>query len=131
MGAHADHDMGHTVAGWTGTAVVTLGFAVAGAAFVAGSGPGLWAGAALIVLGAVAAWVLHLVGRGKATGPRPPELRHWRTPDPAGRHGHPDCLGCRLAGRRTARAGGPDPARAPVVTAAPAAAPAPGAGARV
>ncbi|MFE6750056.1 HGxxPAAW family protein [Kitasatospora purpeofusca] len=131
MGAHADHDMGHTVAGWTGTAVVTLGFAVAGAAFVAGSGPGLWAGAALIVLGAVAAWVLHLAGRGKATGPRPPELRHWRTPDPAGRHGHPDCLGCRLAGRRTARAGGPDPAHAPVVTAAPAAAPAPGAGARV
>ncbi len=89
MGAHADHDMGHTVAGWTGTAVVTLGFAVAGAAFVAGSGPGLWAGAALVLLGAVAAWVLHLAGRGKATGPRPRELRHWRTPDPAGRHGHP------------------------------------------
>ncbi|MFJ4095546.1 HGxxPAAW family protein [Kitasatospora sp. NPDC089913] len=131
MGAHADHDMGHTVAGWTGTAVVTLGFAVAGAAFVAGSGSGLWAGAALILLGALAAWALHLAGRGKATGPRPPELRHWRTPDPAGRHGHPDCLGCRLAGRRSARATGPAATRATVGAAAPAAAPAPGAGARV
>ncbi|MFB7381938.1 HGxxPAAW family protein [Kitasatospora purpeofusca] len=131
MGAHADHDMGHTVAGWTGTVVVTLGFAVAGAAFVAGSGPGLWAGAALILLGAVAAWALHLAGRGKATGPRPPELRHWRTPDPAGRHGHPDCLGCRLAGRRTARAAARTPARAPVGAATPAAAPAPGTSARV
>ncbi|MFJ8432908.1 HGxxPAAW family protein [Kitasatospora sp. NPDC094019] len=125
MGAHADHDMGHTVAGWTGTAVVTLGFAVAGAAFVAGSGPGLCAGAALILLGAVAAWTLHLAGRGKATGPRPPELRHWRVPDPAGRRGHPDCLGCRLAGRRTARAA--TPAAAPVAAAVPA----PGAGTRV
>ncbi|MFD7410066.1 HGxxPAAW family protein [Kitasatospora purpeofusca] len=135
MGAHADHDMGHTVAGWTGTAVVTLGFAVAGAAFVAGSGPGLWAGAALVLLGAVAAWALHLAGRGKATGPRPPGLRHWRTPDPAGRHGHPDCLGCRLAGRRTARAAVPAVVRAAVPAPGSdpvgAAASAPGAGTRI
>nr|BEK66561.1 hypothetical protein KPHV_37880 [Kitasatospora purpeofusca] len=135
MGAHADHDMGHTVAGWTGTAVVTLGFAVAGAAFVAGSGPGLWAGAALVLLGAVAAWALHLAGRGKATGPRPPGLRHWRTPDPAGRHGHPDCLGCRLAGRRTARAAVPAAVRAavPAPGSDPVGAPAsaPGAGTRI
>lgn len=106
--------MGHTVAGWTGTAIAVLGSAVAGVAFAAGSAPGLWAGGALTGLGAVAAWLLHLAGRGKATGPRPPGRRHWRTPDPAARRGHPDCLGCRLAGRRPAR------------TAAPGAVPAPG-----
>ncbi|MEV6974678.1 HGxxPAAW family protein [Kitasatospora sp. NPDC093806] len=113
MGAHGDHDMGHTVAGWTGTAVTTLGSAVAGAAFVAGSAPGLWAGGVLAALGGVAAWVLHLAGWGKATGPRPPGGRHWRTPDPAGRRGHPDCLGCRLAGRRPGPAPMPTPAVAP------------------
>ncbi|MFC5663473.1 HGxxPAAW family protein [Kitasatospora misakiensis] len=125
MGAHGEHDMGHTVAGWTGTAVTTLGFAVAGVALVAGSVPGLWAGAAVTVLGALTAWALHLAGWGKPTGPRPPGLRHWRTPDPAGRRGHPDCLGCKLAGRR------PAPSTAPAPTApAPAGAPAPDAGAR-
>ncbi|MFF7457659.1 HGxxPAAW family protein [Kitasatospora sp. NPDC008115] len=128
MGAHGDHDMGHTVAGWTGTAVATLGSAVTGAAFIAGSVPGLWAGAALTALGAVAAWVLHLAGRGKATGPRPPGLRHWRTPDPAGRRGHPDCLGCRLAGRRPTGAAATAPATAQAPD-APAPAPGPAAGA--
>ncbi|MFE5581195.1 HGxxPAAW family protein [Kitasatospora sp. NPDC056531] len=99
MSAHGDHDMGHTVAGWTGSAIATLGFAVAGLALVLGSAPGLWAGAALTALGGLTSWLLHLAGWGKPTGPRPPHLRHWRTRDPAGRHGHPNCLGCRLAGR--------------------------------
>ncbi|MED7953185.1 HGxxPAAW family protein [Kitasatospora sp. NPDC058201] len=121
MGAHGDHDMGHTVAGWTGTAIVVLGSAVAGVALIAGSAPGLWAGAGLTVLGALAAWLLHLAGRGKATGPRPPGRRHWRTPDPDARRGHPDCLGCRLAGRRPDRAAAPAtaPAAAPVPAAPP------------
>ncbi|MFE3876787.1 HGxxPAAW family protein [Kitasatospora sp. NPDC059146] len=100
MSAHGDHDMGHTVAGWTGSALATAGFAVAGTALVLGSPPGLWAGAALTALGALAAWLLHLAGWGKPTGPRPPHLRHWRTPDPTARNGgHPHCLGCRLARR--------------------------------
>ncbi|MFF3073532.1 HGxxPAAW family protein [Kitasatospora sp. NPDC057936] len=118
MGAHGEHDMGHTVAGWTGSVVVILGSAVAGVALVAGSVPGLWAGGLVVALGAVAAWLLHVAGRGKPTGPRPPGQRHWRTPDPAGRHGHPDCLGCRLAGRRPARA--TPPARTAATAAAPA-----------
>ncbi|MFJ8621377.1 HGxxPAAW family protein [Kitasatospora sp. NPDC093550] len=105
MRTHGDHDMGHTVAGWTGSTIAVLGFAVAGAGLVLGSAAGISAGAALTALGAVAAWLLHLAGLGKPTGPRPPHLRHWRTPDPAGRRGHPDCLGCRLAGRRPEGAG--------------------------
>ncbi|MGW4809252.1 HGxxPAAW family protein [Kitasatospora sp. NPDC004272] len=100
MSAHGDHDMGHTVAGWTGSLLAVLGFTAAGAAFVLGSVAGLWGGGLLMALGAVASWVLHLAGWGKPAGPRPPHHRHWRTRDPASRHGHPDCLGCRLAGRR-------------------------------
>ncbi|WP_078861043.1 HGxxPAAW family protein [Streptomyces rubellomurinus] len=117
MSTHGDHDMGHTVAGWTGSVLAVLGFAVAGGALVLGSAAGLWAGGALTALGGLASWLLHLAGRGKPTGPRPPHLRHWRTPDPAGRHGHPDCLGCRLAGRR---GGGAVAAAAAAVTARPA-----------
>ncbi|WP_035844587.1 HGxxPAAW family protein [Kitasatospora azatica] len=99
MSAHSDHDMGHTVAGWTGSVIAILGFTTMGAAFVLDSPSGLWAGGLLTALGAVASWVLHLAGWGKPTGPRPPHRRHWRTPDPDACHGHPDCLGCRLAGR--------------------------------
>ncbi|MFD0530610.1 HGxxPAAW family protein [Kitasatospora arboriphila] len=40
---------------------------------------------------------------GKATGPRPPGRRDWRLRDAHARHGHPDCLGCRLALPRTPR----------------------------
>ncbi|MFD0397402.1 HGxxPAAW family protein [Kitasatospora sp. NPDC127121] len=110
MSAHGDHDMGHTIAGWTGSVIAILGFTVAGAALVLGSAAGLWAGGILTALGALASWLLHLAGWGKPTGPRPPAHRHWRTPDPAGRQGHPHCLGCRLAGRTPA----PIQARAPV-----------------
>ncbi|GAA2814071.1 HGxxPAAW family protein [Kitasatospora sp. CM 4170] len=116
MGAHDEHDMGHTVAGWTGTAVAVAGTAVAGVALVAGSAAGLWLGGAVTALAAVATWVLHLAGWGKATGPRPVGRRHWRTRDTAARSGHPDCLGCRLAGR---------PARATAPAPAPSATPAP------
>ncbi|MFJ1753267.1 HGxxPAAW family protein [Kitasatospora sp. NPDC088134] len=99
MSAHGDHDMGHTVAGWTGTALGLLSSLVAGAGLVLASAPVLWTGVALAPAAALTTWVLHLSGRGKPTGPRPPHLRHWRTRDPHARHGHPDCLGCRLAGR--------------------------------
>lgn len=98
MSAHGDHDMGHTVAGWTGTAMATLGSAVLGVALAAGSPVGLWSGGAVVVLAALTTWLLHLAGWGKAGGPRP--VGHdWRTRDTTARRGHPGCLGCRLAGR--------------------------------
>ncbi|MEV7181452.1 HGxxPAAW family protein [Kitasatospora sp. NPDC093679] len=99
MSAHGDHDMGHTVAGWTGSLLAVAGTAVAGTAFAAGSTAVLWAGLALLPAAALTTWLLHLAGWGKATGPRPPGRRDWRLRDPHARHGHPDCLGCRLAGR--------------------------------
>ncbi|MFG2818633.1 HGxxPAAW family protein [Kitasatospora sp. NPDC048365] len=125
MGAHDHHDMGHTVAGWTGTAIAVLGTTATGLALIAGSTAGLIAGAALTALGGLAAWLLHLAGWGKRSGPRPPHARHWRHRDTAARAGHPGCLGCRLAGR-TPAAPTPAPARAPRVTDLPGApAPAP------
>ncbi|MFD7734948.1 HGxxPAAW family protein [Kitasatospora phosalacinea] len=99
MNAHGDHDMGHTVAGWTGSALGILAFTTAGAGLVLASPAVLWTGAALAPAAALATWLLHLAGRGKPSGPRPPHLRHWRTRDLAAREGHPDCTGCRLAGR--------------------------------
>uniref|UniRef100_UPI00053AB540 HGxxPAAW family protein n=1 Tax=Kitasatospora sp. MBT63 TaxID=1444768 RepID=UPI00053AB540 len=94
---HGSHDMGHTVAGWTGTAVALTGFTVAGVALCAGSVAGLWLGGALAVLAAVVTWVLHLAGWGKPSGPRPEQQWPWRVRDTM--TAHADCLGCRLAGR--------------------------------
>ncbi|GAA4880260.1 HGxxPAAW family protein [Kitasatospora terrestris] len=115
MGAHDHHDMGHTVAGWTGTAVAVFGTTATGLALIAGSTAGLIAGTALTALGSLAAWLLHLAGWGKPSGPRPPHARNWRHRDTAARTGHPACLGCRLAGR-TPAAPTPVPAPAPRVT---------------
>ncbi|MFE9767938.1 HGxxPAAW family protein [Streptomyces sp. NPDC005808] len=100
MSAHGDHDMGHTAAGWTGTAMATTGSTILGVALAAGSPAGLWSGGALVILAVLTTWLLHLAGWGKAGGPRPVGRRHWRTRDAAARRGHPGCLGCRLAGRR-------------------------------
>ncbi|MFF7203469.1 HGxxPAAW family protein [Streptomyces sp. NPDC008141] len=100
MSAHGDHDMGHTVAGWTGTAMATAGTAVLGAGLAAGSPWGLGLGGAVIVLAVLTTWLLHLAGWGKPSGPRPPGRRSWRTRDTTVRYGHPGCVGCRLAGRR-------------------------------
>ncbi|WP_371501886.1 hypothetical protein OG871_33245 [Kitasatospora sp. NBC_00374] len=94
---HGHHDMGHTVAGWTGSAIALAGFTVAGVAMCAGSAPGIWLGAALVALGAVATWLLHLAGWGKPSGPRPEAQWGWRVRDTMA--GHADCLGCRTAGR--------------------------------
>jgi len=101
MSAHGDHDMGHTVAGWTGTAIATMGTAIMGVAFAAGSPAGLWSGGAVVVLAVLTTWGLHLAGWGKASGPRPPGRRHWRIRDTAAGQGHPGCVGCRMAGRGT------------------------------
>ncbi|GAA3075746.1 hypothetical protein GCM10017562_49900 [Streptomyces roseofulvus] len=100
MSAHGDVDLGHTLAGWTGTALATLGCAAAGAALCLGSA---WAGAlgaALLAAAALTTWLLHLAGWGKPSGPRPAAQWDWRVRDTAARAGHPDCLGCRMAGRR-------------------------------
>ena len=104
MSAHGDHDLGHTVAGWTGTSIGALGSTVLGAAVVTASPAVLWLGVAIVVLAALTCWILHLAGWGKAAGPRPPALQGWRTRDTGARLGHPGCLGCRLAGRGGARA---------------------------
>ncbi|MFJ7990238.1 HGxxPAAW family protein [Streptomyces sp. NPDC096351] len=101
MSAHGDVDLGHTLAGWTGTTVAGLGSAVAGAGICLGLAPALWLGAALVVLAAAITWGLHLAGWGKPSGPRPADQWDWRVRDTTARRGHPDCLGCRLAGRRT------------------------------
>ncbi|MFJ1708948.1 HGxxPAAW family protein [Kitasatospora sp. NPDC088346] len=101
---HGHHDMGHTVAGWTGSAIALSGFTIAGVAMCAGSVPGIGLGTVLVAAGAVTTWLLHLAGWGKPSGPRPEAQWDWRVRDTMA--GHADCLGCRLAGRGR-RAGAP------------------------
>lgn len=125
MSMHGDHDMGHTVAGWTGTCAAVLGSAVMGVGLAADSTGGLVAGGAVVVLAALATWVLHLAGWGKPSGTRPVAEQPWRVRDTAARGGHPDCLGCRLAGRRGAAVPVVVPAFVPAAAAAPERAPAP------
>ncbi|WP_329229110.1 hypothetical protein OHB07_13585 [Streptomyces sp. NBC_00111] len=103
MSAHGDHDLGHTVAGWTGTAIGVLGTAVLGLGVVLTSATVLWLGTAVLALAALICWALHLAGWGKPTGPRPVDRQAWRTRDTTARHGHPGCLGCRMAGRGRTR----------------------------
>lgn len=98
MSAHGDVDMGHTVAGWTGTGVAILGSAVAGTGMCLDSAAVLAAGLGVVVLSVLATWALHLTGWGKPSGPRPPAEWDWRVRDSMA--GHHSCLGCRMAGRR-------------------------------
>ncbi|WP_328491605.1 hypothetical protein OHS59_01840 [Streptomyces sp. NBC_00414] len=95
-----DYDMGHTVAGWTGMGTASLGFGLCGLGVIAASGLLLLAGAAALVLALLATWMLHLTGWGKPSGPRPVAQGDWRVRDLSARSDHPDCLGCRLAGRQ-------------------------------
>ncbi|WP_371582003.1 HGxxPAAW family protein [Streptomyces sp. NBC_01314] len=95
------HDDGHTVAGWTGTAIGTLGSAALGLA-VCGWTPGFALGITISVLALLVTWALHLAGWGKPPGPRPRDQWSPRVRDRSARGGHVDCLGCRLAGRRRA-----------------------------
>ncbi|MFF9287196.1 HGxxPAAW family protein [Streptomyces griseosporeus] len=101
MSLHGDdpYDLGHTVAGWTGTALAALGSGGCALGVITASGPLIWGGAGVLVLALCATWALHLAGWGKASGPRPVEQWDWRVRDPGARNGHPGCLGCRLAGR--------------------------------
>ncbi|MGW1668021.1 HGxxPAAW family protein [Streptomyces sp. NPDC002324] len=93
------HDEGHTVAGWTGTAIGTTGSALLGLG-VCGWTPGFALGATVSVLALLVTWGLHLAGWGKPPGPRPRDQWGLGVRDSSARGGHGDCLGCRLAGRR-------------------------------
>jgi hypothetical protein len=93
------HDEGHTVAGWTGTAIGTTGSALVGLG-VCGWTPGFALGITISVLALLVTWGLHLAGWGKPPGPRPRDQWSLRVRDRSARGGHVDCLGCRLAGRR-------------------------------
>ncbi|WP_328475686.1 hypothetical protein OHS71_00655 [Streptomyces sp. NBC_00377] len=103
MSAHGHVDLGHTVAGWTGTFIAVVGFGIVGIGVIAVSALVIAAGAATVLLAAGVTWVLHLAGWGKPSGPRPDDQWDWRVRDLSARGGHPDCLGCRMAGRRLRR----------------------------
>ncbi|MER7763457.1 HGxxPAAW family protein [Streptomyces sp. NPDC097619] len=109
MSAHGHVDLGHTVAGWTGTALGVLAAAVGGASLCLDRTPGLWLGGALAVVAVLVTWALHLAGWGKPGGPRPETEWSWRVRDTAARAGHPGCVGCRAAGRRVPAATAPAP----------------------
>ncbi|MFI9828455.1 HGxxPAAW family protein [Streptomyces sp. NPDC051913] len=95
----SQYDEGHTVAGWTGCAVATIGCVVLGLGVVTASVPVLAVGGAVVLLGLLVTWALHLAGWGKPPGRRPREQWGMRTRDLSARDGHPGCVGCRLAGR--------------------------------
>ncbi|CAM5404257.1 HGxxPAAW family protein [Streptomyces griseomycini] len=106
MSAHP-YDHGHTVAGWTGVGIASVGTAVLGLGVCTVSRTLLAGGLGIAVVGLLVTWALHLAGWGKPSGPRPREQWDWRVRDLSAREGHPGCLGCRLAGRgrRPAAAG--------------------------
>ncbi|MEU1518808.1 HGxxPAAW family protein [Streptomyces sp. NPDC005811] len=99
MAGH-QYDEGHTVAGWTGVAIATAGTAVTGAGVCAVSPALLAGGGAVVVLSALVTWALHLTGWGKPPGVRPRAEWGMRVRDTSALDGHPECVGCRLAGRK-------------------------------
>lgn len=118
MSAHGRVDLGHTVAGWTGTGLALAGFTGAGLAVCAAWTPGLWMGLGVVAAAGITTWLLHLAGWGKPSGPRPEADWDWRVRDAAARAGHADCLGCRVAGPRRAAAAAPRPRSATPLPAA-------------
>jgi hypothetical protein len=119
MSAHENVDLGHTVAGWTGTAVALVGSSVAGLGVIAASAALVISGVAVIALAAAVTWFLHLTGWGKPSGPRPADQWDWRVKDLSARQGHPDCLGCRMAGRRVEAVAKSAPPRSSATTLPP------------
>jgi hypothetical protein len=104
MSAH-QYDEGHTVAGWTGVGIATVGTSVLGVGVCLVSIPLIVLGIAIDVVSLLVTWVLHLTGWGKASGPRPREEWPMRVRDTGARAGHAGCVGCQLAGRGVRRAG--------------------------
>ncbi|MER5524890.1 HGxxPAAW family protein [Streptomyces sp. NPDC002677] len=95
----SQHDEGHTVAGWTGTAIATVGSGLLGLGVCAVSVPALVGGAAVSAVSVLVTWSLHLAGWGKPPGPRPRPQWPLGARDTGARDGHPGCVSCRLAGR--------------------------------
>ncbi|MFE9612744.1 HGxxPAAW family protein [Streptomyces sp. NPDC006012] len=93
------HDEGHTVAGWTGALIATVGSTVVGLGVVMASAAVVGGGAGISAVAVLVTWVLHLVGWGKPPGPRPRETWGMRVRDAGARDGHAGCVACRLAGR--------------------------------
>ncbi|MFD7554913.1 MULTISPECIES: HGxxPAAW family protein [unclassified Streptomyces] len=118
MSAHGHVDLGHTVAGWTGTALALLGTAGAGLSVCTAWMPGIWLGLGLVVAAGIVTWLLHLAGWGKPSGPRPESEWDWRVRDTRAHAGHADCLGCRVSGPRRALASAPRPRSAASLPAA-------------
>ncbi|MFJ3895964.1 HGxxPAAW family protein [Streptomyces sp. NPDC090083] len=98
QGAH-QYDEGHTVAGWTGFGIATVGTTVAGVGVCAVSALLIGAGLGIVAVSALVTWALHLTGWGKPPGRRGREQWAMRVRDPSARAGHAGCVGCRLAGR--------------------------------
>lgn len=93
------YDEGHTVAGWTGTAIGTVGSCVLGLGICTTSALAVTGGVAVLVVAVLVTWALHLAGWGKAPGVRPVGEWRMRERDRSAPAGHPGCVGCRLAGR--------------------------------
>lgn len=95
----SQYDEGHTVAGWTGTAIATIGTAVLGTGVCVVSAVLIAGGLTITAVAVLVTWTLHLTGWGKPPGVRP--RREWPmgVRDQTARDGHADCWGCRLAGR--------------------------------
>ncbi|MFF5477712.1 HGxxPAAW family protein [Streptomyces sp. NPDC012935] len=108
-----EYDEGHTVAGWTGVGIATLGAAVTGVGLCVWRPVGVWLGLGIMALSVLVTWALHLMGWGKPSGPRPHDQWSWKVRDLTARNGHADCVGCRMAGRR------PEPAATPAVITPP------------
>ncbi|GAA4307594.1 hypothetical protein GCM10023086_26180 [Streptomyces venetus] len=102
MSAHP-YDHGHTVAGWVGFGIASVGAGLVGAGVCFVSGPLIAGGLGVGVVALLVTWALHLAGWGKGPGPRPRDEWSWRVRESGASAGHAECLGCRLAGRgRTA-----------------------------
>ncbi|MFJ8635102.1 HGxxPAAW family protein [Streptomyces sp. NPDC093568] len=95
----SQYDEGHTVAGWTGTAIATIGASVLGAGVCTVSAVLMVGGTGILAASVLVTWVLHLTGWGKPPGVRPRAQWPMGARDLTARAGHADCWGCRLAGR--------------------------------
>ncbi|MFF8729949.1 HGxxPAAW family protein [Streptomyces sp. NPDC015171] len=93
------YDEGHTIAGWTGVGIATVGGSAAGWGVCVVSAPLIIGGLAVVAVSALVTWVLHLSGWGKPPGVRPRGEWGMRTRDTRAREGHTGCVSCRLAGR--------------------------------
>ncbi|MER5941231.1 HGxxPAAW family protein [Streptomyces sp. NPDC001928] len=95
----SQYDEGHTVAGWTGTGIATVGSGVLGAGICMVSAALIVGGSGILAASVLVTWALHLTGWGKPPGVRPRAQWPMGVRDLPARDGHADCWGCRLAGR--------------------------------